>query len=630
MSDTPRSNFFLSLLRGFWRALDGLRRVLHLVILLFIALIVLAVLTPSSLLVQEDSALVLAPSGQLVDQLSGSPIDRTLARAQGLPLQETLLRDLLEALELAREDARIDAVVLDLSLLTGGGLSKLQELAAALREFRDSGKPVIAYGEAFSQGQYLVAAQADEVHLHPGGGVVLQGFGYYLSFYRRALDSLLVDLNVVTVGEFKSMGEPFTRDDMSAGERDVARAWLASLWDMYRQEVASARGFEAEAIDRYIDQLVPALEAVDGDLAQLALDAGMVDSLLHRDELGERMRELVAADHESTDGFRGIDHDSYLAAQRASSPYKDKVKHMRGADAVAVVTAAGIILPGEQSPGSIGSDSTARLVREAREDDRVRAMVLRIDSGGGSAFASEVLLRELAQFRESGKPLVVSMGSVAASGGYMIALAGEQIWASPTTLTGSIGVFSLFPTLQRGLARLGITNDGVGTSWLAGQFRPDRELDERARRVLELTAENVYERFVGAVAQRRGLDDEVIDAVAQGRVFSGLQALDNGLVDRLGSLDDAVDAAAGRAGLTPGRFSVRHVEPELSFTQRVALGVLGLGEPGVAMVRAIAGARAPANLLQGVLQRLEREVLLIEAFGDPRGVAAYCLVCEID
>lgn len=630
MSASPRNNFFISVLRGFWRALDGLRRVLHLVILLFIALLVLAALTPASLVMQKDSALVLAPSGQLVDQLSGSPIDRTLARVQGLPAQETLLRDLLEALALAREDERIDAVVLDLSMLTGGGLSKLQELAAALRDFRESGKPVIAYGEGFSQGQYLVAAQADELHLHPAGGVMLQGFGYYLSFYRRALDSLLIDLNVVTVGEFKSMGEPFTRDDMSEGEREVARAWLGSLWALYREEVASARGFEAVALDRYIDQLVPALEAVDGDLAQMALDAGMVDSLRHRDELGERMRELVAADHDSIDGFRGIDHDSYLAAFRASSPYKRDLKRMRDGDTVAVVTAAGMILPGEQSPGSIGSDSTARLVREARENDRVRAMVLRIDSGGGSAFASEVLLRELAQFRESGKPLVVSMGSVAASGGYMMALAGEQIWASPTTLTGSIGVFSLFPTVQRGLDRLGISSDGVGTSWLAGQFQPDRELDERSRRVLELTAEHIYERFVGAVAQGRGLSEPELDAVTQGRVFSGVQALDNGLIDRLGNLDDAVDAAAGLAGLAPGSFRVGHVEPELSFMQRFALGVLGFGEPGVAMVRAIVGARGPANLLQGVMQRLEREVLLMQAFGDPRGVAAYCLVCEID
>ncbi len=630
MSERTRSNFFVSVLRGFWRALDGLRRVLHLVILLFIALLVVAALTPATLVVQEDSALVLAPSGQLVDQLSGSPFDRTLARAQGLPVQETLLRDLLEALALAGDDERIDAVVLDLRLLTGGGLSKLQELAAALRDFRETGKPVIAYGEGFSQGQYLIAAQADEVYLHPAGGVLLQGFGYYLSFYRRALDSLLVDLNVVTVGEFKSVGEPYTRDDMSEGEREVARAWLESLWGSYRAEVASARGFDETALDRYVDQLVSALETVDGDLAELALNAGIVDSLLHRDELGARLRELVAADHESIDGFRGIDHDSYLAAQRTSGQSEGNVNRTPGADTVAVITATGLILPGEQSPGSIGSDSTARLVREAREDENVRAMVLRIDSGGGSAFASEVLLRELGQFRDSGKPLVVSLGSTAASGGYMLALAGEQIWASPTTLTGSIGVFSMFPTVQRSLDRVGINNDGVGTSWLAGQFRLDRELDARARRVLELTAANVYDRFVDAVAQRRGLDAQSINAVAEGRVFSGVQALDNGLIDRLGDLDEAVASAADLAGLSPGSFNVRHVEPELSFMQRVALGVLGFGEPGVALVRAIAGAQMPSHLLHGVLQRLEREVLLIHAFGDPRGVAAYCLVCEID
>jgi protease-4 len=630
MNDFSRSNPVMTFLRGFWRVLDGLRRVIHLVLLLVVALVLIAVLTPTPVEVPRNAALVIAPSGMLVDELSGSPLDRAIARAQGLPPQETLLRDLIESLQLAQQDDRISAVVLDLSRLTGGGLSKLQELAGEVRELRAAGKPILTYGEGYTQGQYLVAAQADEVYLHPWGGVALQGLGYYVPFLRRALDSLLIDINVISVGEFKSAVEPFTRDDMSPGEREVAQAWLTSLWSSYRREVAAGgRGLEADAIDAYIEGLVPALEAQRGDSARVALESGLVDALWHRDEFEARMRELVAADDNGEAGFRAIDHDTYLLAERSSNGYMRRLRRDQGADSVAVITATGMILPGAHAPGTIGSDSTSQLIRYAREDERVRALVLRIDSGGGSAFASEILARELELFRDTGRPLVVSMGSVAASGGYMIALPANEIWASPATLTGSIGVYSVIPTFPRALDRLGISIDGISTGWLAGQFRLDRELSADARRLLELGAEHVYERFVGGVAADRNLAADEVERVAEGRVFSGIDAARVGLVDELGTLADAINSAAQLAGLEPERWIVRHIEVEPTLAQRVAMGLLSFGEPGIVLVRSIVAGDG-LRPLQALLGRLERELLVLQAFGDPRGVAMYCLVCELE
>ena len=496
-----------------------------------------------------------------------------------------------------------------------------------MRELRDSGKPVIAWGEGFGQGQYLIASQADELLLHPSGALLLQGFASYRPFIRRALDNLLIDLEVISVGDFKSDVETFTRDDLSEGERALTRAWLESLWLGYRQRVGAGRGFDAEALQGFVDGMLAAMEAAGGSYARLAVDAGLVDALAHRDEFEARMRELVAAEE---DGFRAIHHSDYLAARRASSETRARFKRENGTDRVAVITATGMILPGEQPPGTIGSDSLSRLIRQAADDDRVRALVLRVDSGGGSAFASDVIYRELERVRQGGRPVVISMGSIAASGGYLMALAGDEIWASPSTLTGSIGVYALFPTIPRALERLGIGIDGVSTTWLAGQLRIDRPLGPDARRLLELSAEDVYRRFTGLVASRRGLDQAAVASVAEGRLFSGVDALEAGLVDGLGELGDAVASAAALAGLEDGAWVVRHIEPALSFSQSLAMGLFTLGRPGVAIAQAIRGIDPAGATLRALASQLERELQLMRAFGDPRGVAAYCLACEYE
>ncbi|TVQ49700.1 MAG: signal peptide peptidase SppA [Gammaproteobacteria bacterium] len=626
MSEQRRSsNPLVWFFRGLWGALDGLRKVIHLVILLVVALVVVAALTPERPVVPANAALVLAPSGQLVDELSGRPLDRALAAAQGLPAQETRLRDLLEALHAARDDERIPAVVLDLSMMTGGGLSHLHALAAAVRDLRDSGKPVIAWGEGFSQGDYLIASQADELLLHPSGGVLLQGFGSYRPFIRRALDTLLIDVEVISVGDFKSDVETFTRDDLSEGGREITREWLESLWQGYRERVAVGRDLDPEALQQLIEQTLPRLEAAGGSLATFALEAGLVDALVHRDEFEARMRELVAAEEQ---GFRAIQHTEYLAARRASGDMRARLKREQNTDRVAVITATGIILPGEQAPGAIGSETLSRLIRQAADDERVRALVLRVDSGGGSAFASDVIYRELERVRQSGRPVVISMSSLAASGGYLFALAGDEIWASPSTLTGSIGVYLLFPTIPRALDRLGIGIDGVATTWLASELRVDRPLGADARRLLELTAEEAYTRFTDLVKDRRGLDADAVASVAEGRLFSGADAQAVGLVDGLGELDDAVASAASLAGLEDGAWVVRHIEPELGLAQRLAMGLLSVGRPGLAVAQAIRGTESTGGMLHTLAAQLQRELQVIRAFDDPRGVAAYCFACE--
>lgn len=630
MSEKRRGiNPLVWFLRGLWGALDGLRKAIHLLILLVIALVVVVALTPDRPVVPSNAALVLAPSGQLVDELTGSPVDRVLAAAQGLPAKETLLSDLLEALERAATDDRIEAVVLDLSMLTGGGLSKLQALADAVASLRETGKPVLAWSNQFTQGQYLVAGQASEVSIHPLGAVLIQGLAAYQPYLQRALEHLRIDPNVVVIGEFKSAVEPLMRDDMSEGEREVVRAWLDSLWSSYANSITAARGLAPGALDLYIDGLVAGLEATDGDLASVALQAGLVDSLLHPDEFDDRMRELVASENHSDGAYRQVDHSTYLAAVRAAPAEARRVKRDRKLPRVAVLNATGVIEPGEQGPGGIGSESTRRLIAQAHDDDDVAALVLRVDSPGGSAFASEVIARELERFRATGRPLVVSMSSVAASGGYWIALPADEIWASPETLTGSIGVFSILPSAPRALDALGIGIDGVSTHWLAGEFRFDRPLGEQARRAAELSAGKIYEDFINRVSARRNLSGDALEAVIAGRVFTGAQALESGLVDRLGDLDAAIESAAAKAGLD--QWGVDILAPPLEPFQRLIMELVSFGEPGIRAARLLVGSQwresAAAAPLQAIMRRVEAELRFLGAFGDPRGVAAFCLEC---
>ncbi|MCW5570032.1 MAG: signal peptide peptidase SppA, partial [Steroidobacteraceae bacterium] len=453
-----------------WRGLDGLRKFLHLVLLLLIFGIIVGALRTTIPVLPDKAALVIRPEGRIVEELTGDPVERALEKVQGSLRSETLLWDLKDAIEAARDDDRIQALVLDLERFTGAGQPTMQELTGAIDEFRASGKKVVAQGSVFLQAQYYIAAHADEVWLDPLGFVLIDGYDRFVMYYKGALEKLGIDMNVFRVGAYKSAVEPFTRTDMSPQDREESLAYLGAMWNGYQEQVAKARRLAPGAIAKYVDGLAAGITARKGDGAKLALDAGLVTGIRTSLEVERELVELVGED-ESGEGYRQVGVDDYLRVVNAQAKLRGD-----GKPVVGVVVAAGEMLDGDQPAGTVGGESTARLIREARLDDDVKALVLRIDSPGGSMFAAEQIHREIEAFKAEGKPLVVSMGDLAASGGYYVAAPADEIWARPTTITGSIGIYATIPTVNRTLDKVGVGVDGVGTTAWAGQLRLDRPI----------------------------------------------------------------------------------------------------------------------------------------------------------
>ena len=603
-----------SVVKGVWFALDGLRKVLHLILLLVLFGALLVASQSELPFVPDSAALVLAPEGDLVEELSGDPLERALSRATGDDHAETRLRDLVDVVDQARDDDRIQALVLDLEGLDGAGLPMLQDLAQSIRWFRESGKKVYAYGESYSQRQYFLAAQADEVYLDPMGYILLEGYGYYRTYFRGTLDKLAVDINVFKAGNYKSAPEEWTRSDMSPEDREDAKVWVGALWDAYKTDVGAARKLEPGLIQAYADEAATGVRATGGDLAQYALARGLVDGLKTRQEFEKIVARVAGKDEET--GYVAVDWRGYL-------PYVRSERAMRehGDKAVGVIVASGEILDGEHSPGIVGGDSLSKVLREAREDDDLAAVVLRIDSPGGSIMASEVIRREVAALRASGKPIVASMGTVAASGGYYIAMEADRIIAAPSTITGSIGVFAVIPTFQRTLDKIGITNDGFGTTRLSGQTDLDRGLGPEVKEILQATVEHAYRTFVENVAHARKRRPEEIDSLAQGRVWIGADAKAAGIVDDLGGVDDAIAEAAKLAGLEDG-YDVRWMEQELSWREAL---VLHLRRAAAWVVDGLAPRRAALPQLGFALERA-RALLALAAEGRP----VYLCSCRVE
>ena len=606
-----------SALRGFfgliWRILDGVRKTLHLLLMLVIFGFILAALHTSIPIVPRSAALVIAPQGELVEQLSGDSVRRAFGEASGGPAPETLLKDVIDAISAAKSDSRIKLIVLDLDQFDASGLSKLQEFGAALRDFRASGKRVIAMGDSFSQTQYYVAAQAGEVYLDPMGEVEVHGFSYYRMYYKDAIDKLEVDSNVFRAGTFKSYTDQFSRSDMAASEREETSVWLESLWNAYTQDVTRARSLPVGALKDYISAQPASLQAVNGDLAKMALQRGLVTSLKSRRQVADELKGLVGED-DNNHSFNGIGMSEYLASVRSKHVLKSK------SDArVGIVVASGEIFDGHRMPGSIGGESTSELLRQARYDNAIKAVVLRIDSPGGSEFASEKILREVQALRKSGKPVVVSMSSYAASGGYYIAAAANQIYASPTTITGSIGVFSYIPTFQRSLEKLGVKVDGLGTTPLAGDMRLDRALGPVTKQVLQASVDHAYQQFLKRVADGRKKSVEEIDKIAQGRVWAGADAQRIGLVDHLGGLKDASDAAAKLAELG-NDYDVDYIETELSLREQLLMQIRSQG----ARAAKFTGLIPERSDLEKLLDPFLEQAHMIAQLKDPRGLYSYC------
>jgi protease-4 len=596
-----------------WRILEGIRKVLHLALLLLIFGFVLAALHTSIPVVPRSAALVIAPQGQLVEQISGDAVRRAFGEASGGPAPETLLRDVTEAIAAAKTDARIKLIVLDLDELEPSGLSKLQEISAALRDFRASGKRVIAAGDSFSQSQYYLAAQAGEVYLDPMGEVSVTGFSYYRMYYKDAIEKLSVDLNVFRAGTFKSYTDQFSRSDMAPSEREETSVWLESLWNAYTQDVTRARSLPPGALKDFIAEQPSSLQAVGGDMAKMALQRGLVTALKSRRQVADDLKGLVGEDEDSH-SFNSIGMSQYLSAVRSKRVLKSK------SDAkIGIVVASGEIFDGHQLPGAIGGESTSNLLREARYDNAVKAVVLRVDSPGGSEFASEIILREVQALRKAGKPVVVSMSSYAASGGYYIAAAANQIFASPTTITGSIGVFSYIPTFQRTLEKLGIKVDGIGTTPLAGDLRIDRALGPATKQLLQASVDHAYAQFVRRVADGRKKSYEDIDEIAQGRVWAGLDAQRIGLVDHLGGLKDATDAAAKLAELG-ANYDVDYIEPDLSLREELLMQI----RSQAVRVGQWVGLIPQRSEVERILDPLLEQARAITQLKDPRGLYSYC------
>ena len=605
--------------RFLWRLLDGLRKVLHLIVLLMIfALLLFAARQPLPL-VPSKAALVIQPHGHLVEQLTGSPWDRGLSALAQEREPETLVRDLTDAIRAAAHDERIKVLVLDTEELGSSGLTKLKALAEAIQAFRASGKKVLAFAHYATQEQYFLMAQADEAYIDPAGEVGVIGYAAYNLYFHDALDKLGIEVNVFKVGTHKSFTEPYTRQDMSPEDHEQTLGILTPLWAAYQAGVERARHLPAGAVDAYVRDIVPAMHSVSGDAALLAQQRGLVTG---RKTWLEFEKEVigVAGEDSATHSFNSIDQADYLAASRSDSMLS---RHPDGQ--VAVLVASGNIIDGDRPPGEIGGDSFAALLRKTRFDAEVKAVVLRIDSGGGSMLASEEIRQEVAALKAAGKPVVASFSSVAASGGYYIAMDADEIWAEPTTITGSIGVFGIVPTFQKTLAKLGVSSDGIETSPLAGALHLERSFEPAAREVLQLGVEHAYHDFVGRVASARHKKPEEIEAVAEGRVWLATEALKLGLIDELGDVDKAIAAAAKRAHLSVGRYGTSWRSKELNWRETL-LRQLRAESASVA-VRLGFGTPEPTTLGR-VVGAAERELRALAAFNDPRHVYFYC-ACDL-
>ena len=606
-----------SFFSALWRGLDGLRKALHLILLLVIFGLLIGLLRGSVPRIPSKAALLIVPEGQLVEQLSGDPLERAVQETRGEQHRETLLWDLTDSIRAAAADPRIPAVALDLEKFEGGTQPTLEELAAALREFRASGKKVIAYGVELSQERYYLAAQADEVLLDPMGFVLIDGYDRYRMYLKDALDKLGVEINVFRVGAFKSAVETYTRTNMSAEDREESRAYLTALWTSYQEAVTRARKLQPDALAKYVGSLSKTVPAAGGDAARVALQAGLVTALKTRIEFEQRLVTLVGKD-DNNGSFKSVSADDYVHYAHAQ-----KKLTADGKARIGVIVAEGEILDGEQPPGTIGGESMVRLLRQARTDKDVKAVVLRVDSPGGSVLASEEIYRELVALRGAGKPIVVSMSGYAASGGYYISAPADEIWASPATITGSIGIFAIIPTVDRTLGKVGVSVDGVGTTPLSGQLRIDRPLGEEARALLQSTVSRGYSEFLERVANGRKKTRDEVDQIAQGRVWAGTDARRLGLVDQIGSFNDAAKAAARRAKVTD--YALEFIEPELTWAQALAMQLRS--SLAALVMRASPGEAALAQLAQR-LDPVTREAQRLARFGVPNHLYAYCF-CEV-
>ena len=616
MSNKPPSSLRRGL-RAIWGAVDATRRaVFNLIFLAIVVVILIAMFSGGAKPLGEKTALVLELKGKMVEQHSGSVRDALMANASGEVRRSVQLRDVVTVLDAAAKDPKITSVVLLLDELEGAGMAMVHEVGLALERVKAAGKPVIAWSGNYDQRQYRIASHANEIYVHPMGGVVIEGFGRYRNYYRDALDKVGVTVNLLKVGTYKSFAEPYIGNGPSQAAIEADTYLYNALWSSYTADVEKNRKLPAGAIMAMINDLPKQLAEHKGDLAKLSLDAKLVDGLKTRDEIREMMIKRGARD-EGIKSFRQVSFNDYLSRQHP------KVF----GDGIGVVVAAGEISDGTAGPGAIGGISTSNLIRKAREDDQIKAVVLRVDSPGGSAFASELIRRELELTRAAGKPVVISMGNVAASGGYWISMSSDEVIADANTVTGSIGVFSILPTAEKVVDKLGIHTAGVTTTWLADAYNPLRSLDPRFGQLVQGMVNHIYDEFTTKAAAARKTTPAKIDEAGQGRVWTGMQAQERNLVDTIGSFDDAIKSAAKRAKLAEG-YRVAYIERDLPAFEKF-LTMFGVSSVNAVNIEVKLG-MLPTGLPTGAAAEVTRELGWLADLTEGKkkfGAVVHCM-CE--
>lgn len=618
---SSRTSWTKSLFIGLWNALNFSRKLFFniIFIVIFIAFISIFFKDNNKITVPSNSALVLKLVGNLVIEKEGvDPFTEFMQEAfeQEDDNPEILLQDVLLTIENAKQDRRIKALVLDLHGLGNAGLDKLEQIAVALEDFKASEKPIYAIGDYFSQNQYYLASRADHLYLNPMGFMMFEGYGRFGMYFKSAIEKLKAETHVFKVGTYKSAVEPYIRDDMSDAAKEANKAWLTAMWTQYKTSVAAARGLDVNHFDEELDVFLEKFEQSGGDFAQYALDFGWVDALKTREQALQEVVAVVGKD-ESGKGFNAISYKSYLNIIKPVLP-----NLTNNLDKVAIVVAKGTILNGTKKPGQIGGDSTAELLRKARYDKNVKSVVLYVDSPGGSAFASEIIRQEVENLQAIGKPVVAVMSTYAASGGYWISAGADKILAAPSTITGSIGIFGMFLTFENTLDYLGVHTDGVGTTEFAG-MGITKSLDPKVAAIMQRGIEHGYDQFISLVADKREMSKEQVDEIAQGRVWIGDTALELGLVDELGYLEDGVKAAAELANLET--YDTQYIQRTLTKNElfwKELFQSASVSFKGAFEIE-------KSGTIMGLVKEITADIEAVSKLNDPKGVYAYCLACEM-
>jgi protease-4 len=598
-----------------WKAINGTRKlILNIIFFGFLIAIVVAINIDESVNIETGSALVLNLSGSIVEQQK--QVDPFKAAMQNTDTNardgEILLADVLNVIDNAANDTRISSIVLNTGHLQSTGISKLQSIGDALIRFKESGKPVIAISNWYGQNQYFLASYADTIYLNPQGGVEMEGLSRYRQYYKSALDKLKIKAHIFRVGTFKSAVEPYIRDDMSPAAKEANMALLTDIWGSYQDVVSYNRQIADEDLVLSAQRYITELDKADGKSAQMALNMNWVDALASAETFRLEMLDLVGEADES-DSFKQIGFHEYLSLTGLHP-------QLFVNDTVGIIIAKGTILNGNQPAGSIGGESTSELLRKARFDDNVKAVVLRVDSPGGSAFASEQIRQEVLALKTAGKPVVASMGSYAASGGYWISASADYIYATPTTLTGSIGIFGMLTTFEDSLSSIGVHTDGVATSPWAG-VSVTKGLTPEIKSVIQRHVERGYRDFISLVATERDMSIDDVDNIAQGRVWSGKKAVTLGLVDELGDLKQAVAKAAEMAQLDD--FDSEIIEQELT-PQEVFIQ-----EMFTSAVSYLPQSSSQSSVLEQLLFQWSSAIDEFSTFDDPNGMYLYCDSCSL-